>query len=121
VDEDELEARIHRALFAASLSLLTFGVFTAIAVVGWFATSPDPWSWPGLVAIGATLGALVTSAKMWRDPSREAVAIGICVMLFSLLRVGPFPSWGGTTIALVGLTALLMAPLVFALVLLSRP
>jgi hypothetical protein len=115
----EVEDQISkRAAFLASIALLAFSALTGFALIGWFYRSEVPWSWKSVLAIGCALLGVATSALLWRTPSRLHAVMGIGVMLFSLLRVGPPHDWTWVSFALVALTFLLLMPLVHAAIVL---
>ena len=107
-----------RAALIASIALLFFGALTALALVGWFYRNDTPWSWKSVLAIGCSVLAITTSALVWRAPTRLHAILGIAVMLFSLLRIGPPGDWTWVSFALVALTFVLLMPLVHAAIVL---
>lgn len=117
----EPDSRVpYKSLFAASLSLLAYSTLTAIALAAWFARAPDPWTWKSEVAIVGCLLGVITSAVVWRYPSRTTLIAGIVVILLSLVRVGGFDEWSWVTGVMLAVTVLLLVPLVHAMVLLPR-
>jgi hypothetical protein len=115
----EVEDQVsRRAAFLASLALLAFSALTGFALIGWFYRSEVPWSWKSVLAVGCTLLAVTTSALVWRAPTRLHAIMGILVMLFSLLRIGPPADWTWVSFALVAATFLLLMPLVHAAIVL---
>lgn len=111
---------LDRSLFFASLSLLTFATLTAIALGAWFASVDDPLTWKSDVAVISCLGAVVASYLVWRMPSRQVLAAGAGVMLFSLLRVADFADWRSISFLVVGSTIVLAIPVVYAFVIMPR-
>ena len=103
-----------RAAFLASIALLTFSALTGFALIGWFARAEVAWSWKSVLAIGCAVLAVTTSALVWRAPTRMHAIMGIGVMLFSLLRIGPPGDWTWVSFALVAVTFVLLMPLVHA-------
>jgi hypothetical protein len=108
-----------RAAFLASLALLAFGALTALALIGWFQRSDMPWNWKSVLAVGCSVLAVTTSALVWRAPTRMHAIMGIAVMLFSLLRIGPPGDWTWVSFALVAVTFILLMPLVHAAIVLT--
>jgi hypothetical protein len=107
-----------RAAFLASIALLCFSALTAFALVGWFYRSEVPWNWKSVLAVGCAVLAVTTSALVWRAPTRMHAIMGIGVMLFSLLRIGPPSDWTWVSFALVAVTFILLMPLVHAAIVL---
>jgi hypothetical membrane protein len=107
-----------RAAFFASIALLFFSALTAIALVGWFHSADLPWTWKSVLAAGCTLLAVMTSALVWRSPTRSHAVMGIIVMLASLARIGPPRDWTWVSFALVAITFVLLMPLVHAAIVL---
>jgi hypothetical protein len=107
-----------RAAFLASLALLFFGALTGFALVGWFYRSEAPWNWKSVLAVGCAILAVTMSALVWRVPTRLHAIMGIAVMLFSLLRIGPPGDWTWVSFALVAGTFILLMPLVHAAIVL---
>ena len=69
---------------------------------------------PRSSATGAT-------ALLWRQPTREQSAIGgLVVVGVSVLRVGLPTQWGGASLVVILVTALLAVPLVQAVMVLPR-
>jgi hypothetical protein len=108
-----------RAAILASLALLAFGALTALALIGWFQRSDMPWNWKSVLAVGCSVLAVTTSALVWRAPTRMHAMLGIGVMLFSLLRIGPPGDWTWVSFALVAVTFILLMPLVHAAIVLG--
>lgn len=98
----------------ASLALLFFSALSTFALVAWFYKNPFPWNWKSGLAVGCAVLAVTTSALVWRAPSRGHVVLGICVMLASLVRIGPPADWTWVSFALVAVTFVLLMPLVHA-------
>lgn len=109
-----------RAALLASIALLVFGALTAFALVGWFHRSEIPWSWKSVLTVGCAVLAVMTSALVWRAPTRMHAVMGIGVMLFSLLRIGPPGDWTWVSFALVAVTFVLLMPLVHAAIVLRE-
>jgi len=107
-----------RAAFLASMALLSFSALTGLALVGWFHRSEVLWNWKSVLAIGCAVLAVTTSALVWRAPTRMHAIMGIGVMLFSLLRIGPPGEWTWVSFALVAVTFVLLMPLVHAAIVL---
>jgi hypothetical protein len=99
---------------ASALALFCFSVLSSVALAAWVSREVDPWDWHAIVTLLAAAGGLTTGALMWRAPSRTHAAVGIAVMVLSLVRIG-IPtelSWRLLVWPLV--TGLLMLPLVRA-------
>lgn len=109
-----------RAAVLASIALLCFSALTGFALVGWFHRSELPWSWKSLLAIACAGLAVLTSALVWRSPTRMHAILGILVMLASLFRIGPPGEWTWVSFALVAVTFLLLMPLVHAAIVLGE-
>jgi hypothetical protein len=109
-----------RAAFLASIALLSFSALTSFALVGWFYRSEVAWSWKSVLAAGCALLAVTTSALVWRAPTRMHAIMGIAVMVFSLLRIGPPGDWTWVSFALVAITFVLLMPLVHAVIVLPN-
>jgi hypothetical protein len=109
-----------RAAFLASIALLCFSALTALALAGWFYRSEVAWSWKSVLAMGCAFLALTTSALVWRSPSRMHAIMGIAVMVFSLMRIGPPSEWTWVSFALVAITFVLLMPLVHAVIVLPN-
>jgi hypothetical protein len=107
-----------RAALLASIALLLFSALTAFALVGWFARADVAWSWKSVLAFGCAILAVTTSALVWRAPTRMHAIMGIAVMVFSLLRIGPPDDWTWVSFALVAITFVLLMPLVHAVIVL---
>ena len=107
-----------RAAFLASIALLCFSALTGFALIGWFYRSEVPWNWKSVLAVGSAVLAVTTSALVWRAPTRMHAILGISVMLFSLLRIGPPADWTWVSFALVAVTFVLLMPLVHAAIVL---
>lgn len=113
--EDQVSRRA--ALFA-SIALLCFSALTGFALIGWFYRAEMPWNWKSVLAVGCSVLAVTTSALVWRAPSRMHAIMGIAVMLFSLVRIGPPAEWTWVSFALVAVTFILLMPLVHAAIVL---
>ncbi len=113
--EDQVSKRA--ALFA-SIALLAFSALTGFALVGWFYRAEMPWSWKSVLSVGCAVLAITTSALVWRAPTRIHAIMGIAVMLFSLVRIGPPADWTWVSFALVAVTFILLMPLVHAAIVL---
>jgi hypothetical protein len=109
-----------RAAFLASIALLAFGGLTSFALVSWFFRSEVAWSWKSVLAAGCAVLAVTTSALVWRAPTRMHAIMGIAVMVFSLLRIGPPGDWTWVSFALVAITFVLLMPLVHAVIVLPN-
>ena len=107
-----------RAALLASIALLIFGALTAFALVGWFTRADVAWNWKSVLAFGCAVLAVTTSALVWRAPTRMHAVMGIAVMVFSLLRIGPPGDWTWVSFALVAVTFVLLMPLVHAVIVL---
>jgi hypothetical protein len=103
-----------RAALIASIALLFFGALTAFALVGWFHNNPAPWNWKSVLAVGCSGLSIMTSAIVWRAPSRPFAIFGIFIMLASLARIGAPADWTWVSFALVAVTFVLLMPLVHA-------
>ncbi len=104
----------------AAVALAGFALATTAALIAWFATVSEPWTWKSLVAIASVLFALTVAVLVYRLPTREHAIGGAMVLGASLLRVGPPSEWNGATAALFVLTALAAGPVVYAIVKLPR-
>ncbi len=91
-----------------------FSALTGAALVGWFLRAEHALHWKSVLAAGCAILGAATSALVWRVPSRMHAIMGIGVMLFSLLRIGPPADWTWVSFALVALTFVLLMPLVHA-------
>jgi hypothetical protein len=107
-----------RAALLASMALLSFSALTGLALIGWFYRSDAPWNWKSVLAVGSMVLAVTTSALVWRSPTRMHALMGIGVMLFSLMRIGPPSDWTWVSFALVAVTFILLMPLVHAAIVL---
>jgi hypothetical protein len=115
----EVEDQVsRRAAFLASIALLSFGALTGFALIGWFYRTEAPWNWRSVLAVGCAVLAVTNSALVWRAPTRMHAVVGIMVMLFSLLRIGPPADWTWVSFALVAMTFILLMPLVHAAIVL---
>lgn len=109
-----------RAILAASLSLALFALFTAAGLWAASTRNFEPRAGAKLVAGACVLAGLAAAALVLRKPSRTTVGGGIVVMAFSLLRAGSPASWTSTSYELFAITALLLIPLVHAVIILPR-
>ncbi len=107
-------AQNQRLALAGSVALIAFSALTALALVAWFISAVDPWTWKSLVAIAAVVFALTVAVLLWRAPSRDHAIGGLVVLLASLARVGPPSEWNGNTATLFILTFAAAAPLAYA-------
>ena len=107
-------------VLAAAISLVAFTGLTGIALVAWFLSVDEPWSFRAAVATFSAILGLTATVLVWRAPSRTHLVAGIGVMALSLLRVGPPLEWGWTSLTLLLTTALLIIPLVHAAVVIKR-
>lgn len=107
-----------RAALLASISLLAFSALTTFALVGWFFHAEIAFTWKSVLALGCALLGGATSYLMWRTPTRTHALMGIGVMVFSLLRIGPPGDWTWVSFALVALTFLFLMPVVHAAIVL---
>jgi hypothetical protein len=109
-----------RATNGAAAALLGFSAFTGFSLVAWFARAESPVTWKSVVAMFSVVFGMTIAALVWRAPSRAHVGAGICIMLFSLVRLGLPVSgdWTWASYALIAVTTLLVIPLVHALIIL---
>jgi hypothetical protein len=107
-----------RAALLASIALLSFSALTGFALIGWFYRVDAPWNWKSVLAAGCAVLAVTTSALVWRTPTRMHAIMGIVVMLFSLVRIGPPAEWTWVSFALLAVTFILLMPLVHAAIVL---
>jgi hypothetical protein len=114
--DDEHVSR-HAALIA-SAALLVFSALTSLALIGWLRQPDAVWGWKSVLAAGCALGAVATSALLWRIPSRPRAVVGSAIMLTSLARIGPPAEWTWASFALVAITFVLLMPLVHAAIIL---
>ena len=112
------DERANRAALAASLALLAFAMLTTLALVAWFTRAEEPWSWKAVVAMVSAMLGFMTSALVWRAPSRTHVLAGILAMVLSLARIGAPWDWTWVSFALLSVTMLLLVPLVNAAIVL---
>jgi len=102
-----------QALYAA-IAMLVLAGLTLVGVAAYFAQTPEPWTWRGLVALATIPFCLVCAGLMWRAPSRENAGAALLVIGFSLARIG-FPNdWTRSTYVLIAITVALAAPVVWA-------
>jgi hypothetical protein len=109
-----------RLVYGASLSLLGFSAFKAVALAANFHSAEDPWSWRTMLAFLCAALGLTAAALVWRAPSRVHLLLGIGVMGASLLGVGLPGDWGLKTFLLVLPTALFLIPLARAAMVMSK-
>ena len=107
-------AQNQRLALAGSIALIAFAALTALALVAWFLSVPDPWTWKSLVAIASVLFSLVVAVLLWRAPTRDHAVGGLIVLFASLARVGAPSEWNGNTATLFILTFAAAAPLAYA-------
>jgi hypothetical protein len=98
----------------AVLSLVVFGGIFVVALVAWFATVPDAWTWKSVFAMVCAVLAFGAAALVWRAPKSTHVDLGIAVMVLSLARLGGPRDWTLMSLGLVAMTGLLLVPLVLA-------
>jgi hypothetical protein len=98
----------------AAASLLVFSALTTVALFAWLSRAPEPWSWRAIIATFTAIFGLTSSALIWRIPSRVTCWLGVLVMAFSLVRIGPPDDWTWVSFTLLMITVLLMIPLVHA-------
>ena len=115
-----LDPRIpYKSLFVASVALLAYSTLTAVSLVAWFARAEDVWTWKSVLALVSCLLGIITSAIVWRFPSRGALAGGMAVMALAYVRVGT-GEWSMVTLVTFLVTTALLVPLVQALLLMPR-
>lgn len=107
-------ARNQRIALAGAIALLAFAALTALALVAWFVSVPDAWTWKSLVAISSVLFSIVVAILLWRVPNRDHAIGGLIVLGASLVRVGAPSDWNGNTATLFILTFAAAAPLAYA-------
>jgi hypothetical protein len=93
--------------------MLVFATVSLLAFVLWFKVS-DATHWQGMITIGCGITAYPLSALLWLRLSTPIAGASVAVMLLSLLRIGAPESWSGATILVVGLTLVLMMPVLYA-------
>ncbi len=98
----------------AALSLAVFGGLFVVALVAWFATVPDAWTWKSVFAVLCAIVAFGAAALLWLAPKIAHLYLGIAVMVLSLARLGGPRDWTLMSLALVAMTGLLLVPLVLA-------
>ena len=103
-----------RAALAAAIAMLVLAALTAIGFAAYFAREPDPWTWRGLVALATIPFSVVCAALLWRAPTRENAGAALLVIAFSLVRIGLPGDWTTATYVLLGLTAVIAAPVAWA-------
>lgn len=105
----------------ATMSLLLFGSVYALGLAALFWQSEAPWNWRVAIAAGACGLAYVSAWLVWRTAHVGALVLGVVAVIGSLARlVGPFEP----TVSAIGtitLTVLCAAPIVRAIVVVSRP
>ena len=106
--------RQENAGLIASMALLLFGGVSFLGLVVWFRLAPAPYVWKAWVTAGAALGTIITSAALWRKPTRLPAVLGLLLMVGSLARVGLPAEWTSFSLVIVGVTAILMMPVVHA-------
>ncbi|MFO0663275.1 MAG: hypothetical protein U0174_04955 [Polyangiaceae bacterium] len=106
--------RHENAGLVASMALLLFGGVSCLGLVVWFRLAPSPYLWKAWLTAGTAVGAIATSAALWRKPSRGPALIGVLLMLGSLARIGAPAEWTGFSLVIVSITAVLMMPVVHA-------
>jgi hypothetical protein len=99
----------------AAVAMVVLAAVTLVAVLAYFATTADPWTWRGLVALVTIPFALVCAGLIWRIPTRENAGAALLVILFSLARVGLPTDWNRATYALIVITLAIAAPVLWAL------
>ena len=107
-------ARNQRIALAGAIALLAFAALTSLALVAWFVSVPDAWTWKSLVAISSVLFSIVVAVLLWRVPNRDHAIGGLIVLAASLARVGAPSEWNGNTATLFILTFAAAAPLAYA-------
>lgn len=107
-----------RATVGACLALGVFAVAMAMALWAYFVRVESPWTWQSFVSTVSLLGAVVAAVLVWQRPERRTAAVGLGVLAFSLLRVGAPDAWQAGTFAVLAMTAILMIPLVHAVIVL---
>lgn len=107
-----------RAALLASVALLMFSALTAFVLIGWAHRADTSWGWRSAIAALCCILAATVSALVWKTPTRMHASLGIGVMLFSLLRIGPPGDWTWVSFALVAVTFILLMPLVHAVIVL---
>jgi hypothetical protein len=93
--------------------MLVFATVSLLAFVIWFKVS-DGSHWQGIMTLGCALLAYPLSALLWLRLSTPVAASSAAVMFLSLVRIGGPSSWSGATILVVGLTLVLMMPVLYA-------
>lgn len=107
-------AQNHRLALAGAIALIAFAGLTSLALVAWFVSVEDPWTWKSLVAISAVVFSLTVAVLLWRAPTRDHAVGGLIVLAASLARVGAPSEWNGNTATLFILTFAAAAPLAYA-------
>ena len=101
------------AVYAAA-AMLALAALTLVAVLAYFASAADPWTWRGLVALATIPFALLCAFLLWRTPTRENAGAALLVVAFSLARIGMPSDWTTATYVLLALTVLIAAPVAWA-------
>ncbi|CAN5808372.1 hypothetical protein BH09MYX1_BH09MYX1_06510 [soil metagenome] len=107
-------AQNQRIALAGAIALIAFAALTALALVAWFVSVEDAWTWKSLVAMSGVLFALTVAVLLWRAPTRDHAVGGLVVLAASLARVGAPADWNGNTATLFILTFAAAAPLAYA-------
>ncbi len=102
-----------QALYAA-IAMFALAFITLVGVAAYFSSTPEPWTWRGLVALATIPFCLVCAALLWRFPTRENAGAALLVIAFSLARIGFPDDWTRATYVLVVITIALAAPVVWA-------
>jgi len=105
-----------RPALVASISLLSFSAIHAAALIAFFRDADQPISWKSILALGITATGIVASALLWRAPTRANAIIAAILMIASLARLGPFTEWNTMSYVVIGVTALFLLPVGYAIV-----
>lgn len=113
-DVRKLSGRARRVANYAAIAMIALAALTTIGLAAYFASTPEPWTWRGLVALATVPFCLVCAGLLWKVPTRENAGAALLVIAFSLVRVGLPGEWTRATFVLVLLTAAAAAPVVWA-------
>lgn len=117
---DKSAERIEKATRAATMSLLLFGSLHALALAALFWQAAQPFNVRVGVATFACLVAYGAAWWVWRTAALPALILGLIAVLGSLARVFVPMELGVQLGVTVALTLLFAAPIVRAIVIVSR-
>jgi hypothetical protein len=101
------------ARWAAEAMLVLAGLTTVMVLVYFFARS-GTLTWGALVALATIPFSVVCAVLLWRSPTRENAGAALLVVGFSVVRVGLPGDWTRSSYALLALTLVIAAPVVWA-------